>query len=117
GEQVEARLRDPASAVGAYVSALCAAGGRPLVLLFDEADCLTGATMVSFLTQLRELYLARHRQAAPWSVVLVGVRAVRDYALSLDERRTVSWLGTASPFNVTVESVGLAPFTEPEVGE
>ncbi len=31
--------------------------------------------------------------------------------------RAVSWLGTASPFNVTVENVGLTAFSEAEVGE
>jgi hypothetical protein len=87
-----------------------------LVLLFDEADVLTGPAMVSFLTQLRALYLARHRQPAPWSVVLIGVRAVRDYVVN-DERLGVPWLGSASPFNITVENVTLAAFTASEVGE
>ena len=55
--------------------------------------------------------------STPRSVVLIGVRTLRDYALSVEERRAVAWLGTSSPFNVTVENVSLAPFTEAEVGE
>jgi len=47
------------------------------------------------------------------SVVLIGVRSVRDYVVN-DERREVPWLGSASPFNVTVENVTLAAFTERE---
>ncbi len=115
--RVVAWLSTPETALEHYVSALCAASGRPVVLLLDEADVLAGAAMVSFLTQLRALYLARKEQPAPYGVVLAGVRAVRDYAVSHDEHRQLAWLGTASPFNVTVENVGLAPFTAPEVGE
>jgi type II secretory pathway predicted ATPase ExeA len=88
-----------------------------VVLLLDEADVLVGEAMVSFLTQLRALYLARDEQPAPRSVVLAGVKAVRDYATGDDDRDRLRWLGTASPFNVTVENVGLAPFTEAEVCE
>jgi len=115
--QIESWLRDPSSALLQYLRAVSAASPRPLVLFFDEADCLVGAAMVSFLTQLRELYLTRRDEPSPRSVALVGQRAVRDFALSVEERRSVRWLGTSSPFNVTVESVGLAPFTEAEVGE
>ncbi|MFO0606526.1 MAG: ATP-binding protein [Polyangiales bacterium] len=113
----EAWLRDPASAFLRYLRAACEAAPKPLVLLFDEADCLAGAAMVSFLTQLRELYLTRDDAPSPRSVALVGARAVRDYLLSAEDRRFVRWLGTASPFNVTVENVGLAAFTATEVGE
>jgi type II secretory pathway predicted ATPase ExeA len=116
-EECERWLKAPEDALTSYMGTLCAANERPLVVLFDEADVLTGAAMVSFLTQLRTLYLARKEQPAPSSVVLAGVRAIRDYALALDDRRAVSWLGTASPFNVTVENVGLAPFTAAEVAE
>ncbi|MFO0626665.1 MAG: endonuclease NucS [Polyangiales bacterium] len=114
--QREELLSVPERSVQRYVSSLCAASDRPLALLLDEADVLTGAAMVSFLTQLRALYLARRQQPAPWSVVLIGVRAVRDYVAN-DDRRGVSWLGSASPFNITVEDVTLAAFTESEVGE
>jgi hypothetical protein len=113
---VERLLEVPSEAIVGYMTALCAASDRALVLLLDEADVLTGAAMVSFLTQLRALYLAREDQPAPWSVVLVGVRAVRDY-VTHDDRRGMQWLGTASPFNVTVENVTLAAFTAAEVLE
>ena len=115
-DEVARLLETPEEAVLAWLSALCAASDRPLVLLFDEADVLTGAAMVSFLTQLRALYLARRKQPAPWSVVLIGVRSVRDY-VSGEGQRAVPWLGSASPFNITAENVTLAAFTEAEVGE
>jgi type II secretory pathway predicted ATPase ExeA len=116
-EQVARWLAVPTVSLIDYLGAVCAASDRPVVLLLDEADVLTGVAMVSFLTQLRAMYLARAKAPAPWSVVLIGVRAVRDYVAGDDARRTVAWLGSASPFNVTVENVTLAAFTAAEVAE
>jgi type II secretory pathway predicted ATPase ExeA len=110
-------LTVPQETIVRYLSAVCAASERPVVLLLDEADVLTGAAMVSFLTQLRAAYLSRKSAPAPWSVVLIGVRAVRDYVVGDDPQRTVPWLGSASPFNITVENVTLTAFTEEEVVE
>ena len=109
-------LTVPERCLQGYLSALSAASDRPLVLLFDEADVLVGPAMLSLLTQLRALYLARRQQPAPSSVVLIGVRSIRDYLLE-DERMGARWVGSASPFNVTVENVTLAAFTEGEVAE
>lgn len=100
-----------------YLHDLAARSDRPLVVLFDEVDGLVGATMVSFLTQLRQGYLDRSRTPFPSSVVLIGQRQVRDYALAIEERRAVAWLGTTSPFNITAEAMTLGLFTEPEVAE
>jgi hypothetical protein len=112
------RLLDvPETAVVQYLVDLAARSPRPLVVFFDEADCLVGATMVSFLTQLRSGYLARRQAPFPHSVALVGQRNVRDYVLSQEERRAVGWLGSASPFNISAEATTIGPFTEPEVAE
>ncbi|WP_437292013.1 ATP-binding protein [Sorangium sp. So ce406] len=100
-----------------YLRDLAARSDRPLVLLFDEADGLVGAAMVSFLTQLRQGYLDRSQTAFPSSVALIGQRQVRDYAIAVEERRAVVWLGTTSPFNITAEAMTLGPFTEDEVAE
>ena len=113
----ERLLDTPNTAVHRYLSDLAARSPRPLVVFFDEADCLIGKTMVSFLTQLRDGYLGRREVPFPHSVVLVGQRNVRDYILTQEERRAVTWLGSASPFNVTAEATTIAPFTEPEVVE
>ncbi len=115
-DEVEGWLVAPTSALLEYLGAVCAVSDRPLVLLFDEADVLMGPTTVSFLTQLRALYLARHKHPAPWSVVLIGVRSVRDYVVGAAQR-DLGWLGSASPFNITVENVTLPAFTEAEVAE
>ncbi len=110
-------LDDPASAVLGYLQDLARRSPRPLVLLFDEADCLVGEAMVSFLTQLREGYIDREDTPFPHSVALIGQRNVRDYVLVQDDRAAVSWLGTVSPFNITAEATTIAPFTALEVPE
>ena len=116
-KEIEAALANPATALLDYLRCLSRLDDRPLVLLFDEADGLVGPAMVSFLTQLRHGYIARSRTPFPSSVVLVGQRQVRDYALRQEDRRTLAWLGTTSPFNITAETTTLGPFTEAEVGE
>jgi hypothetical protein len=115
--EIDAALRDPATAVLSYLGALSALDERPLVLLLDEADGLVGPAMVSFLTQLRQGYIERSQAPCPSSVVLVGQRQVRDYVLDTEDRKAVSWLGTISPFNITAEATTLGPFTEAEVDE
>ncbi|MCA9686645.1 MAG: AAA-like domain-containing protein, partial [Myxococcales bacterium] len=112
-----AMLATPNSALGHYLSRLAAHTEHPLVLLLDEVDGLVGPAMVSFLTQLREGYIARSQTPFPISVVLVGQRQVRDYVLDQADRRTLAWLGTTSPFNITAEATTLAPFTAAEVSE
>lgn len=115
--RMEQILRTPSSALTTYIQEIAAASPLPLVLLLDETDVLTGTPMVSFLTQLRALYVSRERAPAPRSVVLIGQRAVRDYVVSEADQGAVAWLGTASPFNITVEDAELGPFTQPEVAE
>jgi hypothetical protein len=115
--ELEAALRNPAKALLDYLRSLSALDERPLVLLLDEADGLVGPAMVSFLTQLRHGYIERSQTPAPASVILVGQRQVRDFIVSADDRKAVSWLGTTSPFNITAEATTLGPFTEAEVGE
>ena len=116
-ERIEQLLRDPSSAIDGCLGDLAAQGDRPWVILFDEADALVGASMVSFLTQLRDGYIHRSRAPFPSSVVLVGQRQVRDYAVSAEDRRVLSWLGTSSPFNITAEAMTITSFTEPDVTE
>ncbi len=110
-------LEDPDTAVLRYLQDLAARSPRPLVVFFDEADCLVGQSVVSFLTQLRSGYLARRNAPFPHSIVLVGQRSIRDYVFTREEGRSVTWLGSASPFNVSAEAATLGPFSEAEVAE
>jgi hypothetical protein len=82
------------------------------VLVFDEIDALLGQSLVTILRQLRAGHPGRG-VSAPSTVILCGLRDVRDYkaASGADAAR----LGTASPFNVLVESIGLGNFSAEEV--
>jgi hypothetical protein len=110
-------LEIPETAVSSYLRIVCERAAAPVVVFVDEADGLVGEAMVSFLTQLREGYISRTTDPFPYALALVGMRQVRDYVLSSDERRATSWLGTTSPFNITAESATLAMFTRDDVGE
>jgi AAA-like domain len=108
-------LDDPETAVLRYLRDLSARSPRPLVLLVDEADGLVGPAMVSFLTQLRQGYIDRKKTPFPHSLALIGMRVVRDFVLTQEERRAVAWLGTTSPFNIMAEVATLAPFSAEDV--
>ena len=85
---------------------------RPLVLLIDEIDSLVGDTLLSVLRQLRSGYDQRP-DAFPHSIILCGVRDVRDYRIhSATEDRLV--LG-GSAFNIKSESLRLGDFSEQEI--
>ena len=85
---------------------------RPLVLLIDEIDALVGDTLLSVLRQLRTGYDQRPA-AFPHSIILCGVRDVRDYRIhSSAEDRLV--LG-GSAFNIKSESLRMGDFSEQEI--
>jgi hypothetical protein len=85
---------------------------RPLVLIFDEIDALRGESLRSVLRQLRTGFPSRPR-AFPHSVVLCGLRDVRDY--KAESGGDPSRLGTSSPFNIKVKSLRLGDFTLSDV--
>jgi len=86
---------------------------KPLVILFDEIDCLTEATLISFLRQLRDGYVNRNRIPFVHSVGLIGMRNIRDYKAKIREERDS--LGSASPFNIVAETYTLRNFEKPEI--
>ena len=85
---------------------------KPLVLLIDEIDALVGDTLISVLRQLRAGYTLRP-QAFPLSVILCGVRDVRDYRIYSHEGREVVTGGSA--FNIKAESLRLHDFSRAEM--
>ena len=85
---------------------------RPLVLMIDEIDALVGDTLLAVLRQLRTGYVDRPARF-PHSIILCGVRDVRDYRIhSTAENRLV--LG-GSAFNIKSESLRLGDFSEREI--
>ncbi len=100
----------PDDALKELLTEWCLANPTPLVLLVDEVDSLVGDTLLSVLRQLRAGYPQRP-QAFPQSVVLCGVRDIRDCGICASSGEVIAG---GSVFNVAVESLRLGDFTEAE---
>ncbi len=85
---------------------------KPLAVFIDEVDSLVGDTLISLLRQLRAGY-SRRPQYFPQSIILCGVRDVRDYRIHSSAEKTVITGGSA--FNIKAASLRLGDFTRPEV--
>ncbi len=95
--------RDPGVALRMALRGWAASDPKPLVLLLDEVDSLSGPPLMSLLDQLRAGYEARPARF-PHSVAVCGLRNVRDY-----------FTPRASPFNIVARSLRLGDFSEAEV--
>ena len=100
----------PEDALKELLTRWCEANPTPLVLLVDEIDSLVGDTLLSVLRQLRAGYEQRP-EGFPLSVVLCGVRDIRDYRI---KSSTGEVIAGGSPFNVAATSLRLGDFTETE---
>ena len=103
---------DPDGALGEFLALWCEADPKPLVLLIDEIDALVGDSLISVLRQLRAGYPHRPERF-PQTVVLCGVRDVRDYRIHASSEKQV--IAGGSAFNIKAKSLRLGDFTETEV--
>lgn len=94
-----------------YLSSLAKVLPKPLVLFVDEIDSLVGDSLVSVLRQIRAGYEARPK-AFPQSIVMCGVRDIRDYRLKQSGQEVVTG---GSPFNIIAKSLRLGNFTLDEI--
>ena len=103
---------NPSTWLRDYLAHWCRTCPRPVVLFLDEIDAVRGNSLISVLRQFRDAFPERPK-GAPWSVILCGLRDVREYkrASGGDAGR----LGTSSPFNIKIASFTLAMFTPNEV--
>ena len=83
---------------------------HPAVLLLDEVDALVGDTLISLLRQIRAGY-AQRPMAFPQTVVLCGVRDVRDYRIHSGDGEIITG---GSAFNIKAASIRLGNFSEEE---
>jgi len=81
---------------------------KPVVLFLDEVDALVGDTLISLLRQIRAGYTNRPEHF-PASIILCGVRDVRDYRIHSAKEKTIITGGSA--FNIKAESLRLGNFT------
>ena len=85
---------------------------KPLVVFFDEVDSLVGDTLISFLRQIRSGY-TRRPSSFPQSIILCGIRDVRDYRIHASSEKEIITGGSA--FNIKAKSLRLGDFLETDV--
>ena len=85
---------------------------KRVVLLLDEVDALIGDTLISLLRQLRSGYDTRPT-GFPISIILCGVRDVRDYRIHSASTKEIVTGGSA--FNIKAESLRLANFSKTQI--
>ncbi len=97
----------------AFLTYVSTSSPRPFVLLIDEIDALVGDTLISVLRQLRSGY-AKRPAAFPSTVVLCGVRDIKDYRIHRSDGDVITG---GSAFNIKAESLRLGNFTQEEIRE
>ena len=90
----------------------CRANEKPIVLFIDEIDALVGDTLIAVLRQLRSGYEKRPG-LFPLSIILCGVRDVKDYRIHSDTEKAVITGG--STFNIKARSLKMGNFTPQEI--
>ncbi|MDS4021122.1 MAG: ATP-binding protein, partial [Candidatus Competibacter sp.] len=106
------REQAPLVALEGFLTAWCERSPLPIVLMLDEADALVGDTLISLLRQLRAGYPQRP-QRFPQTVILCGVRDLRDYRIHSSSEQAAITGGSA--FNVKAKSLRLGDFSAAEV--
>jgi len=90
----------------------CVHSDKPIVLFLDEVDSLIGDTLISLLRQVRTGYPDRPGRF-PQSIVLCGVRDVRDYRIQSSKEKEIITGGSA--FNIKAASLRLSDFSRDEI--
>lgn len=101
------------SRLSSFLSRLSESLPKPLILFLDEIDALVGDSLVSVLRQIRAGY-ANRPKSFPQSIVLCGVRDVRDYRIVQSNQDIITG---GSAFNIKAESLRLGNFSKEEIHE
>ncbi|WML91010.1 AAA-like domain-containing protein [Thiothrix lacustris] len=113
-EEIAARLLRERQARGALTDLLsrwAQLSDKPIVLMLDEVDALVGDTLISLLRQIRAGY-AQRPHAFPHSIILCGVRDVRDYRIHTSDKEIITG---GSAFNIKATSLVMGNFTPEEI--
>ncbi|MBW7877500.1 MAG: ATP-binding protein [Candidatus Cloacimonetes bacterium] len=102
------------NSVELYLKKFCEKNKKPVILIIDEIDSMAGESLIALLRQLRAGYALRPN-AFPQSIILNGVRDLKDYRIYSREEDT--WLTGGSCFNIKAKSVRLGNFTLEDVKE
>jgi hypothetical protein len=90
----------------------CEKSDLPVVLFIDEIDSLIGDTLISVLRQIRAGYDKRPGRF-PQSIILCGIRDVRDYRIHSSKNKEIITGGSA--FNIKAKSLRLGNFSKDEM--
>lgn len=113
------QIRDEVQQVGkdsmlaTYLRRLSEKIAKPIVLILDEIDALVGDSLVAILRQIRSGYADRPA-TFPQSIILCGVRDVRDYRIVLSNQDIITG---GSAFNIKAKSLRLGNFSKEEIHE
>lgn len=111
-ELAETMMKNPSSnSVNDFLTKVCLRLEKPLVLFIDEIDSLVGDSLVSVLRQIRSGYDQRP-EMFPQSIVLCGVRDVRDYRIVLSNQDIITG---GSAFNIKSKTLRMGNFTREEI--
>lgn len=97
--------------VANYLKALSNALDKPFILFIDEIDALVGDSLISVLRQIRSGYDQRP-DYFPQSIVLCGVRDVRDYRIVTSGQDIITG---GSAFNIKATSLRLGNLSREEI--
>jgi len=106
----EGRGLAPQDMLSSLLTEWAQASNKPTVLLLDEVDALIGDTLISLLRQIRAGY-AQRPEAFPQSIILCGVRDVRDYRMHQGDGEVITG---GSAFNIKAKSLRMGNFSEAE---
>lgn len=101
----------PGAALNQLLTHWCAETEKPIVLMIDEIDALVGDTLLSVLRQLRAGYDKRPA-FFPQSIILCGVRDIRDYRIHASSEKAIITGGSA--FNIKAKSLRVGDFDQAE---
>jgi hypothetical protein len=87
---------------------------KPLIVLFDEVDVLTGEVLISFLRQLRGGFAVRGVGNFPVSIALVGMRDLKDYITAAKGGAAPN---PGSPVNIKEDSAALTNFQQGDIAK
>lgn len=108
--QTQGRQQSAQDQLTALLTHWARTSAKPTVLLLDEVDALVGDTLISLLRQIRAGY-AQRPEFFPQSIVLCGVRDVRDYRMHQEGAEVITG---GSAFNIKAESLRMGNFTPEE---
>ncbi len=101
------RDQSPSGALTKLLTQWAQLSDKPVVLMIDEVDALVGDTLISLLRQIRAGY-AQRPKAFPHSIVLCGVRDVRDYRIHTSDQEIITG---GSAFNIKAASLVMGNFS------